>query len=314
MKRFSFFSLLVTLVFMLADTTAAQAALQIGIGDQKASMFNDARYTNLQIRQVRFIMPYDEAAAGNFWRSDAWMNAAHAQGVNVLVAFNHSATHPKTLPSDATYRLAVSNFRARYPWVKEMSAWNEANHKSQPTQRKPKRAAQYYNIMRQECQGCKIVAADVLDQGGMPAWIKEFKRYAKSPKIWGLHNYTDSNRGTSSAKKSATYKFTKLVKGEIWLTETGGIVRFGSGYKGGKSGEEKAAKATKRAFSLARSSSRFTRIYLYHWSADPVFVTWDSGLVAADGRLRPAYWVLRDQISKQRKSEGLAVLAPVPTL
>ena len=72
-------------------------------------------------------------------------------------------------------------------------AWNEANHVKQPTYRKPKRAAQYYNILREECAGCTILAADLLDSKNMLSWLATFKRYAKRPKLWGLHSYQDSN-------------------------------------------------------------------------------------------------------------------------
>ena len=37
------------------------------------------------------------------------------------------------------------------------------------------------------------VAADVLDSSNMLPWVAKFKRYARNPRIWGLHNYQDSN-------------------------------------------------------------------------------------------------------------------------
>jgi hypothetical protein len=93
----------------------------------------------------------------------------------------------------------------------------------------------------------------------------------------------------------------------VWLTETGGIVRFGRSFKGGRRGEARAAKAVKRTFQVARSSGRIKRIYLYHWDADRKFKTWDSGFVAANGRARPALDVLRKEINRQRRGRGPAV-------
>ena len=61
------------------------------------------------------------------------------------------------------FRRAFKAFRRTYPEVHEYSPWNEANHRSQPTFNNPRRAASYYNVVRAECRGCKIVAADVLD-------------------------------------------------------------------------------------------------------------------------------------------------------
>src|SRR5687768_18613497 len=57
----------------------------------------------------------------------------------------------------------------------------------------------------------------------------------------------------------------------------------------------------KHAFAVARSSSRVKRIYLYHWNADPRFLTWDSAFVAANGRARPALDVLRQEVNRTRK-------------
>ena len=194
----------------------------------------------------------------------------------------------------------------RYPWVKSMSAWNEANHSSQPTWRRPKRAAQYYNIMRQECAGCRIVAADVLDSSNMLPWLATFKRYARSPRIWGLHSYQDSNH-FRPLNATGTRQLLRAVKGEVWLTEAGGIVRFGTRYRGGRRGERRAARAVKHTFDVARSSSRIKRVYLYHWDADPKFITWDSAFVAANGRARPSLDVLRKELNRQRKGRAPAL-------
>ena len=42
-------------------------------------------------------------------------------------------------------------------------------------------------------------------------------------------------------------------------------------------------------------------MYLYHWNADPKFITWDSAFVAANGRARPALDVLRKELNRKRK-------------
>ncbi len=115
--------------------------------------------------------------------------------------------------------------------MRDYSAWNEANHTSQPTSKKPKMAARYYNAMRQDCRSCTIVAADVLDSKDMLAWVKKFKRYAPSARIWGLHNYKDANDAAGTTKL-----LLKAVKGQVWLTETGGILRLkpSDGSRGGR--------------------------------------------------------------------------------
>lgn len=301
--------LLTCLVVLLAAPARAEASYDIGMGDQKLGMWHDARFQALGIRHVRLIVAYDLVLKGDFSRYDAWLHNARSRGAHVLIAFNHSTKSHTRLPSLAEYRRVVQAIRTRYPFVTTLSAWNEANHWTQPTHRNPRRAAQYYNLLRAECPRCRIVAADVLDQRGMDAWLKTFKRYARKPKLWGLHNYGDSNH-LRPVRKSGTARFLKLVRGEVWLTETGGIVRFGRTrtFRGGRAAEARAARATRHTFALARSSRRIKRVYLYHWDSDPVFDTWDSGLIDNQGRARPALEVLRDEVNRERRRRQLPLV------
>jgi hypothetical protein len=295
---------LLTLTLAAAALLALPAgahAFSIGMSDQKVGMWEDPRFQQLGIRQVRLLVYYNHVLEGDFSRYDQWMAQAHARGADVLLTINQHSSMSKTrLPSVSQYRRVVRKLRQRYPYVKTWAAWNEANHKTQPLFRKPRRAAQFYNVMRKECAGCTIVAADVLDSSNMLPWVATFKRYARSPRIWGLHSYGDANRFKPLGATS-TRQLLRAVKGQLWLTETGGIVRFSSRYRGGKSGEARAARATKRTFAIARSSSRVKRVYLYHWNADPKFITWDSAFVAANGRARPALDVLRKELNRTRK-------------
>jgi len=285
---------------------AAANAFTIGISDQKFGMWQDPRFDQLGVKHVRLMVAYDLVLAGDFRLYDQWMSSAQARGADVLLTIQHHSRRPERLPSNSQYRRVVRVLVKRYPWVKSMSAWNEANHHTQPTYQRPRRAAQYYNIMRKECHGCRVVAADVLDGSNMLPWLSVFKRYAKNPRIWGLHSYGDTNR-FRPLRLTATRQLLRTVKGQVWLTETGGIVRFGRSCKGGRRGEARAAKAVKRTFQVARSSGRIKRIYLYHWDADRKFKTWDSGFVAANGRARPALDVLRKEINRQRRGRGPAV-------
>ena len=109
--------------------------------------------------------------------------------------------------------------------MKTYSPWNEVNHKSQPTFKSPKRAAQYYNEVRKGARkgGYRVMAADLLDTGNFSRYLSEFKRHVKgSPKLWGLHNYGDVNYRRSTF----TRPMLRSVPGEVWLTETGGIVKL----------------------------------------------------------------------------------------
>ena len=147
-----------------------------------------------------------------------------------------------------------------------ISAWNEANHRSQPTFKNPKRAAQFYNVVRANCRRCKIIAADVIDETNMERWLQVFKRYAKRPKIWGLHNYRDTNPRPGQ-KFGGTARLLRAVRGEVAhgdrrdrevrAAECGTLFRFD---------EARANRATKRMFETAkRYRRRIKRLYIYQW-------------------------------------------------
>ncbi len=182
--------------------------------------------------------------------------------------------------------------------MKVVNPWNEANHRSQPTFKNPKRAAQFYNVVRANCRGCKIVAADVIDEVNMERWLKVFKRTAKKPRIWGLHNYRDTNKRRGQ-RLGGTKRLLKAVKGEVWLTETGGIVKFvlPDGRTLFPQSESRANAATKRMFALAkRYRSRIKRLYIYHWKQSSSDNRFDAGLLRRDGTARPAYSTVRSQL------------------
>jgi len=276
----------------------------VGVGDQSASTFTDPLFTKLRIKRARFFPPWN-VARSSFHREllDGWLAAAGAADVKPLISFGNSdgskcPRKPCKLPTLREYTKAFKAFRKRWPEVREISPWNEANHRSQPTFKQPKRAAQYYNIVRKYCRACTIVAADVIDEGNMERWLKDFKKVARKPRIWGLHNYRDTNKRRNQ-KLGGTKRLLKAVKGKVWLTETGGIVRFV--LPGGKTlfkkSERRANQATKRMFTLAKQyRSRIKRLYVYHWRA-PVYSNengrFDAGLIRSDVTARPAYWTVK---------------------
>jgi hypothetical protein len=273
----------------------------VGVADNNAPMFHDKNYAAVGTQISRRIVPYDfYQDPVQLQRMDAWMHGAADAGIDPLISFEHSYTYPTKLPSVSEYGRALKFALKRYPNLKTISPWNEANHKSQPTVHHPKRAAQYYNKTRIICRYCRIVAADVLDQKNLMPWLKIFTRYAKKPTIWGLHSYTDSNR-KKSWKKSTTKAFLSKVKGEVWLTEVGGIVAFNYSYN---FDENRAARATRGALNLGLKSPRIKRIYLYCWFGSQLAgqgsfpFTWDSGIVGPDGQPRPAYFSVKKWLEK----------------
>jgi hypothetical protein len=282
-----------------AGARAAERGPYVGISDQDPTTFSDARFTALGMRYARLITPWN-AIFTEPDRLDRWLQAARSAGIDPLVAFNHGRgdqcpRKPCRLPSIGEYRAAFNAFHVKYPWARSIQPWNEANHQSQPTAKNPKRAAQFYNAVRSTCHGCAITAADVLDSPNLKRWLAAFRRYAKGkPRLWGLHNYTDTNRFRATGTKA----MLRLVPGQLWLTETGGIVSFttSSGKVALKHSETRARRAIDYLFRLARTSPRITRVYVYQWRKTQTSDRFDAGLVAPDDAPRPSLSALRRQL------------------
>jgi hypothetical protein len=297
--------LLATALLAALLAAAPTNAYKVGISDQQSATFGNPLYSGLKLGIARYIAPYDVMSdPTQEGKLQAWLSAARAHRQRVLIHFEHSrlSGQDRRLPSVAAYTRALKRFKAKYgSQVEAIGAWNEVNRKpvrvedhyeGQPTYNNPKRAAQYYMAARKVFTGKKIVALDILDENDVrPAlrYIKKFLKYAKPhPKYWGLHNYSDTNRGSTKRTK-AVLKATK--KGEVWLTETGGIVALGSSFP---FNELRAAKALGCMFSLAKSNRRVTRLYIYQFYGAPQGARFDAGLVDyTGGAKRPGWEVVR---------------------
>ncbi|WP_372789164.1 hypothetical protein [Paraconexibacter sp.] len=293
--------ILLALLLVGAGASTASAKPLVGIADQKADMFTDPRFLDLGIRTARVYVPYDVTTnPRQLVNLDRWMGAAKAAGVAPLVTMERSSDRRKRgrAPSVTTYRRQVRKLRRRYPFARAYSVWNEANHGGQPLSRRPDLAARYYRVLVQECKGCTILAADLLDQPNMTSWATRFvKALGRQPKYWGLHNYLDANRLSTKG----TRKLLRAVEGQVWLTETGGVVarRNGSKVKFKGTGVGHARAVTKFVLTkLAKVSPRISRIYLYHWNSQTKMDSWDSAFIAFDGSERPSLDVLRSYLGR----------------
>ncbi|MDX6656831.1 MAG: hypothetical protein QOH62_1624 [Solirubrobacteraceae bacterium] len=315
MPRFSLDSPRRALLFCLvalaglpaARAVAAPPPLVVGIGEQKPAMFTDALFTSLAIRDARISVAWDALHSGWQRRAlDVWMNAAHLAGVRPLVTFDHSRIESRRRMLPRPERLAheLRLFRKRYPWVRQFASWNEANFCGQKTCHRPELVAAYYHALKKACPSCRILAAELLDMPGMTAWVKAFIHKAGlQPRYWGLHNYLDANR----LRTTGTRALLRATKGEIWFTETGGIVRRRNRSKVTfPESVEHAAVATRWVFNklVPLNPRRIRRVYLYHWNSSTSKDTWDSALVGLNGKPRPAYNVLKSFLVKLRRRSG----------
>jgi len=284
---------------------ASASSYQTGIGDEQTEMFTNPLWQQLHVKIARYIVPYDAVTqAYSLQLAATWIAAAEAKHQQILIAFYHSEYTATKMPSVATYQKDVQKFIELFPNVKQYQPWNETNRGNVAKQFDSPSAvqsAEYYQALKRVCKGCTIPGLDILDQADVAPTLKyiaAFKRKIRHlkvamPTLWGLHNYSDTNRFQSTR----THAILAVVPGQVWLTETGGIVKFGGAFpnKHG-SGLKRAAKALTYMFKLARSNSRIKRLYIYDWTGGTSSTTFDAGLMDAHYKPRPGYVVVCKQL------------------
>jgi hypothetical protein len=291
---------LAAVIAITALATGASARLVVGISDENGAVFTNPYFQALHARQARYITNYDSALR-NPGPTDAWMAAARTAGAQVMVAFNPGSGG---LPSVSQYTKAFLAFHKRYPFVKIYQPWNEVNSTTQPTWKKPQMVVSYYSAIKRNCKGCTVLGADIEDlvtprQASYPVYIKTLladfrKAHVPTPKVWGIHNYEDVNYFHSTN----TVKMLKLLPGQLWLTETGGLAFFET--SGGNVhlsySLSRQDRATNWMMKLAlRYPKRIGRVYIYNFlNGGPPGAgnRFDSALLGTDGLPRPAWKAL----------------------
>jgi len=289
-----------------AVTTFATAATTghgyvTGIGDENPQMFQNPFWLRLHTKIVRYIAPYDAIAhRDSLNKAIAFINAAEAAGQEILVAFYHSEHTPTRLPSVAQYQHDVQQFVRLFPNVHQYQSWNEANRGNVPgafSSPTPRDAAHYYRALLQVSEHRTVIGLDVLDANNIRptlGYIAEFKREVRRqrtamPRIWGLHNYSDINRFESGR----TRQLVRALGGQVWLTETGGLVSFGEAFPNRSgAGLTRAAKALAYLFKVIASQPQIKRLYLYDWRGGDSRTRFDSALTNAHEQPRAGYLVV----------------------
>jgi Glycosyl hydrolase catalytic core len=299
---------------LLALPAAAPAAVTVGIAENNPQLFGDPLFSKLGAKHSRLVVSWNVMTARNdeINRVIDYIAGAQAAGVRPLVTFEHARGDATIcnkrknrrkaqckLPSAKAYEKNLKLFRNAFPYVRDVVAWNEINHFTQPTYKNPKAAARFTTIARKLFKGKTVVTADILDQAdntrakrptfrSATRYVKAFRRYYKGPrKICGVHNYSDINRFRSTGTKAI---IKALGCKQIWLTEAGGIYKFSRF----KASQKRQLKATKYMFKLARTNKRIKRLYVYTWFGG-VTSRFDAGLVA-NGKARKAYAEVRKRV------------------
>ncbi len=131
--------------------SAAAGSLAIGLGDQQPDMFNDPRFLALGVHYARLSIPWD--ALNNSRQANViatWLRAAHRDGVEPLISFDHSylRSHFRKLPTPNQFAAAFQRLHRRYPWVMDFATWNEANYCGEPTCHRAGLVANYFKALQ----------------------------------------------------------------------------------------------------------------------------------------------------------------------
>jgi hypothetical protein len=292
-----------------APRAHAASSYTTGLGDQQASMFANPLWTQLHTKIVRYVAPYDAVAHPySLQLAREFIDAAEAAHQQVLVAFYHSEYTPTRLPNLKSYQRDVQKFVKLFPHVRQYEAWDESNRGNAPplfTSPSAILTAQYYQQLLRVCRGCTVIGLDVLDAFDIQPtlqYISEFKREiyrleTVMPKLWGLHNYSDVNR----LESWRTRDLVRALGGQVWLTETGGIVKFGNSFPNTRgSGLTRAAKVIKFMFGLAGALPQIKRLYIYDWNGGTASTRFDAGLTNAHEQPRQGYLVVCRQLHAAR--------------
>jgi hypothetical protein len=276
-----------------------------GIGNENPKMFANPLYQQLHTKIVRYVVPYDAVAHPySLDQAIAFIEAAEVAGEQILIAFYHSEYTPTRLPSVASYQRDVQKFVKLFPNVRQYESWDESNRGNVAHAFSSPSAvteAKYYQALIRACKGCTVVGLDVLDEAEIVKtlrYISEFKREISRletvmPKIWGLHNYSDVNR----LESWRTRDIVRALGGQVWLTETGGIVKFGGAFPNNRgSGLTRAAKVLRFMFALAGSVAQIKRLYVYDWSGGTSSTRFDAGLTNDHEQPRAGYVVVCRQL------------------
>ncbi|HEY2769477.1 MAG TPA: glycosyl hydrolase [Solirubrobacteraceae bacterium] len=272
---------------------AAAGAVVVGIGDQGTGMFSDPLFQALGVKEARLTVSWDVAVNGKrhseLANDTTWLNDAAADHVTPLISFSGNGNY---IPNVAQYTKAVKAFMKKFPKVKRYTPWNEPDWVYRSISRHPLLAASFYNSLKRNCKHCTVLAGDLyLPAGPLARWIKAYRKGLHAHVDgWALHNYYDVREHNANQLKA----LQKLTKGPIWLDEISGVERRGHWQFKNQSAAA-ANNDEKYLFSLPKKYRRVSRIYHYQWQSAPT-AGWDSGLIDAEGKARPAYYTLKAAI------------------
>ena len=259
-------------------------------------MFSDGLFQRLQVQATRFVADWNVALRPGRERNlvDAWYRGALRAHIQPLLAFGEEET--KGTPTGVQFGLAFRAALARWP---RMEVWGDLERGEQPgPARDLSPTRPWPPAWRTSCAGSATAAGSCRCRSCWRAgtraedrWIAAWERaYFGPPAVWAVHDYADPNFFTT---RSLSSFLRRHPTGVVWLTEEGAFAKFSVQFPWNLRRQVAAAAWVVRdALAFRR---RVRRVYYYQWLGTPSghrHVGWDTALLDARGRPRPAYAAL----------------------
>jgi len=311
------------LATLAAAVTPAQAsgARITGIADENLAAwdpFATSLFEAIDVPQVRHIVPWDVALdpAGTA-ALQRWIATARTHGKQVLISFGGVKGAPFPAPLD--YRSAIDRFRAAFPDVTELTAWNEPNHALGGATLDPVLAAKYWNQLDAACrvpsatgQTCTVAAGDFSDFDSLRSYVSAYRAaLSRTPDEWAVHAYHAINPDGTGSTSAGLAKLADWVAGAtdgrpVWITEVGAYYcTAGVPVAADAATTQNAAALDLDALMASPAFGRVARVYYYyfappagtgarcpHGAIDPAVGEDDPGLIGAGDAPRPALLTL----------------------
>ena len=198
-------------------------------------MFGNPLYKQLHTRIVRYIAPYDAAVRPySLDKAKRWIRAAEAQHSRCWWPSTTPSTPPRSCPASPPTSTTSQKFVKLFPHVRQYQSWDEANRGNDPaaSSRAPRRAAaaRYYQALLRVCKGCTVIGLDVLDAANIAPTLQlhlGIQARDLPPADGHAEDLGPAQllRRQPPAKAGARAKSCSALGGQVWLTETGGIVQ-----------------------------------------------------------------------------------------
>ena len=136
----------------------------------------------------------------------------------------------------------------------------------------------------------------------MESWLKVFKRHARGERHLGPAQLPRHQPPPRPAV-GGTARLLRIIRGEVWLTETGGIVKFVLPNSRTLFPNSRARANTGDQAHVQpghRYRGRIKRLYIYNWKQPGGRNRFDAGLIDNRGRARPAYHTVKRNLAGSR--------------